>query len=90
MELLGVNIGIVGRRKIIRKVKILSIYSSRKAKNATICGALGNAEHSVRRPAIKVPKFQGFEAFWTAKNTQKSFKKSLAFHMQYVYNSKAC
>ena len=67
-----------------------STYSGWSGGKDTNCGGVGNAEHSVRCLAIKVPKFQGFEAFWTAKNTQKSFKKSLAFHMQYVYNSKAC
>lgn len=65
-------------------------YSGKSGPGSTICGDEGNAEHSVRDSAEKTPKFQGFCTFWTAKNTQKKFKKSLAFHMQYVYNSKAC
>lgn len=67
-----------------------SIYSGWGGGEDTNCGSVGNAEHSVRRLVLKPFKFQGFQALWTAKNTQKTFKKCLAFHMQYVYNSKAC
>ena len=67
-----------------------AIYSGMDAGEGTICGGIGNAEHSVRGSPIKSPKFQGFQGSWTSKNTQKIFKKTLAFHMQYIYNSKAC
>ena len=52
-----------------------STYSSKAGPGSTIYGSIGNAEHSVRRWRPKMPKFQGFHEPWTAKNTQKSFKK---------------
>ena len=67
-----------------------SIYSGWSGGKDTNCGGAGNAECGVRRSALKPFKFHGFQPLWTAKNTQKTFKKCLAFHMQYVYNSKAC
>lgn len=79
-----------GQHARIRARLQVPIYSVWKPAETTNCGTSGNAEHGVRRPSFKLPKFQRFHAFWTAKNTQKTFKKALAFHLLYVYNSKAC